>query len=286
MSNNTKGILTFLAIAFGFAWAGMLGGHFWLGLSMVNPLAQLPWAFTPAIAAIVVRKWVTKEGFADAGMRLRLRGNLRWYLLAWLGPLGLVAVALGIAVATGLWGFDVAQLDHVVAGMPGWAYLVVLMLVVPLLAPAFWGEDFGWNSYLRPRLFPGRPMLSVIASGLIWAVWHYPLAFVGYIEFDDVALGLLLWTVSFQFQEVLLAWLRTRSGSIWPTCIAHSGNNMVLSLITGLLLQDSGGLDTMTVMAITTVATALAALPVILGGGFRRKAIVEPAGQSARSYST
>jgi hypothetical protein len=85
-----------------------------------------------------------------------------------------------------------------------------------------------------------------------------------------VALGLALGTVSFQFQEVLLAWLRTRSGSIWPTCIAHSGHNMVLALITGILLEESGGLDTITVMAVTATAIAAAALLVVLGGGFRR----------------
>jgi len=288
MSTNTKGILAFLAISFGVAWAGMFGATLGLGLSMVDPRVQLAWAFTPAIAAIIVRKWVTREGFADAGLRLRLRGNLRWYLIGWLGPLALVVVALAIAAVTGLWRFDLGILDRVVPGVPGWLLLTVLMLVVPLLAPIFWGEDFGWNSYLRPRLWAHRPALSVVTAGLIWAVWHYPLAFIGYIEFSNVTLGLALWTLSFQFQEVLLAWLRTRSGSIWPTCIAHSGHNMILALITGILLEDSGGLDTMSVMVITTTAIAAAALLVILGGGFRREPAGEPvaADQNARSYST
>ncbi len=283
---HTKGIVAFLVISFGVAWAGMLGTTLGLGLSMVNPLVQLAWAFTPAISAIIVRKWVTREGFADAGLRLRLRGNVRWYVIGWLGPLALVAVALTIAAGTGLWHPDLGALDRVVPGMPGWLLLTVLMLVVPVLAPIFWGEDFGWNSYLRPRLWADRPALSVATAGLIWAVWHYPLAFIGYIEFSDVALGLALWTVSFQFQEVLLAWLRTRSGSIWPTCIAHSGHNMVLALITGILLEENGGLDTITVMVITTAAVAAAALLVILGGGFRRPPVPEPVGQSVRSYSS
>jgi hypothetical protein len=73
--------------------------------------------------------------------------------------------------------------------------------------------------------------------------------------------------VSFQFQEVLLAWLRTRSGSIWPICVAHSGHNTVLALITGILLEEHGGLDTITVMVVTTAAIAAAALLVVLGGG-------------------
>ncbi|WP_163509699.1 CPBP family intramembrane glutamic endopeptidase [Fodinicola acaciae] len=270
VSKNTKGILAFLAISFGFAWAGMFGTHLWLGLSLVNPLVQLPWAFSPAIAAVVVRKWVTKEGFADAGLRFRWRGNLRWYLISWLGPLALAVVAVVIAAVVGLWRFDLSILDHLVPGLPGWACLAILMVVTPLLAPIYWGEEFGWTSYLRLRLWTDRPALSVIATGLIWAIWHYPLAFLGYIEFTNVTLGLLVWTVSFQFQEILLAWIRVRSGSIWPTSIAHAGNNMVFSLLTGILLEESGKLDVITVMLITTAALALAAVLTVLNRRFRR----------------
>jgi membrane protease YdiL (CAAX protease family) len=126
VSTNTEGILVFLAISFGVAWAGMLGATLGLGLSMVDPRVQLAGAFTPAIAAIVVRRWVTREGFADAGLRLRLRGNVRWYLIGWLGPLALVAVALAIAAVSGLWRVDLGTLDHVVPGVPAWLLVALL----------------------------------------------------------------------------------------------------------------------------------------------------------------
>lgn len=270
VSKNTKGILAFLAISFGIAWGGMFGARLGFGLSLVNPLVQLPFAFSPAVAAIIVRKWVTREGFADAGLRLHWRGNIRWYVVSWLAPLVLAAVTVAIAAVIGVWHFDLSPLDQVIPGMPGWAFVTVLMLVIPLLAPIYWGEEFGWTSYLRLRLWTDRPALSVIGTGLIWAVWHYPLAFLGYIEFTNVTLGLLVWTVSFQFQEILLAWLRVRTGSIWPTSIAHAGNNMVLSLLTGILLQESGKLDIMTVMLISTVALAAASLLIVLNRRLRR----------------
>jgi hypothetical protein len=68
MTSKTKGIVVYLAVAFGMAWV------LWeiplrFGLSSRSPLFQLavlPGAFAPAVAAIVVRKWVTREGFADA----------------------------------------------------------------------------------------------------------------------------------------------------------------------------------------------------------------------------
>lgn len=265
METRRKGVWAFLALTFGLSWAGMFGS--WaLGWSLVNPLVQLPWAFMPALTAVVVRRWVTREGFKDAGMRPRFRAAWRAYVLAWLGPLVLAAASVALAAALGLWRFDLSRLDDQVPGLPGWAFVLVLMLVVPLLAPIYWGEEFGWTSYLRLRLCPGRPWAAVVLTGLVWAIWHYPLAFLGYIEFDNVLVGLAVWTLSFQFQEVALAWLRTKSGSIWPTSVAHAGNNMVLSLLTGIMLQDGGGLNVVTVMLVTMAPLAAVSLWIAVAG--------------------
>ena len=267
-----RAVPVFLLIAFGIAWTGMIGAPL-LGLSIVNPLVQLPFAFAPAVAAIVVRRWVTREGFAGAGLALRLRPCWRSYLIAWLGPLWLVAATLVLATAVGRWSPDLTPLGDFVPGLPWWAFVVVLMVVVPLLTPIYWGEEFGWTGYLRTRLLPGRPLAATLVIGLVWAVWHYPLAFVGYIDFDNVPLGLAIWTGWFLAQQVLLSWLRIRSGSIWPTSLAHAGNNMVLSLLVGELLRPSG-LDDTALTILMAVPTAVAAVWVV--GTGRLTAVTQP----------
>jgi uncharacterized protein len=175
MSLRTKGILVYLAIAFLGVWPYLFIVRLALGWSLVNPLVQLPVAFMPAIGAYVVRRWVTREGFADAGLRLRLRGAWRQWLVAWFAPLGIVLLCLGVAAAAGWWSFDLSPVDG-----PGG--LVVLLVIQVVLTPVYMGEEFGWTSYLWPRLVPGRPRLSLIATGFIWAVWHYPLAYLGYTQ--------------------------------------------------------------------------------------------------------
>src|ERR1017187_2275015 len=95
---NRKGVVAYLLIAFGMAWA------IWeilirLGFSLDNPLfkiASFPAAFAPAIAAFIVRKWITREGFADAGLRLTL-GRWRDNLLAGLLRLLFCGVILFLA---------------------------------------------------------------------------------------------------------------------------------------------------------------------------------------------
>jgi uncharacterized protein len=132
----------FLLLAFGIAWSGMIGAPL-LGFSIANPLVQLPFAFAPAIAAIVVRRWVTGEGFADAGLALHLGRCRRSYLLAWWGPLGLVAATVGLAAALGWWEPTTAPLDGVVPGLPGWAFVAALMLVVPCSRPSTGARSSG-----------------------------------------------------------------------------------------------------------------------------------------------
>ncbi len=76
-----KGVLAYLGLSFGLAWL-LWEAVFRLGLGPGNPLFQLailPGAFAPAVAALIVRAWVTREGFGDAGWRPNLRRA--WRLL-------------------------------------------------------------------------------------------------------------------------------------------------------------------------------------------------------------
>ena len=72
--NDKKGVAVFLLIAFGLAWI-LWEITIMIGPSARDPLFQLailPGALSPAVAAFIVRKWVTREGFSDSGLRLNL----------------------------------------------------------------------------------------------------------------------------------------------------------------------------------------------------------------------
>jgi hypothetical protein len=75
--------------------------------------------------------------------------------LAWFGPLGVVIAGIGLATGIGRWPVSLTALDDLVPGVPGWVVVVVLLCATPFLSLLFWGEDLGWNSYLRLRLWVG-----------------------------------------------------------------------------------------------------------------------------------
>jgi membrane protease YdiL (CAAX protease family) len=233
-----RGILWFIAISFGVAWVN------WelairAGIAVVSwqfELFALPGAFAPAIAAIVVRKWITREGFADSGLKPKFR---RWpyYLLAWMLPLGVVAVILIEATAFGIGRPDFTLAGAAASGVAGhglsdiaklgWLIVPQLMLVAVVATPLLWGEEFGWRGYLQPRLLSGRPVASAVVTGLIWGVWHYPLTLRGFDFPGHPVRGSLQLTLLAVLLAYVFGWLRERSGTIWVPSLAHASTNSV-----------------------------------------------------------
>lgn len=234
MSTKTRGMVVFLLIAFGLAWVNWAVLISVYGTTPPNTLlgilAGLPAAFAPAIAAIVVRKWVTREGFADAGLRLNLRRGWPYYLFGWLWPLVVVAVVAILATVLGI-GIPDLSFGDGLTGLPilssiPWLIVPVLLILAIIVTPLLWGEEFGWRGYLQIRLFADRPLLAAVATGVIWGIWHYPLIVVtGFNYPDHPFLGLIPFTVFTVLISIIFGWLRLRTGSTWTSSLAHSAIN-------------------------------------------------------------
>ena len=107
-ASDGRGIAAFAGLAFGLswsAWAVGLRATGARGASLLNPRVQaavLPGSFGPALAAYAVRRWVTREGFADAGLAPQLRRNWQRYALALAVPPVAAASTVGLATVLGL----------------------------------------------------------------------------------------------------------------------------------------------------------------------------------------
>src|SRR5215469_1445406 len=238
MRGSKKGVLLFLFITFGITW-GVWGLARVLGVLNTGPSGQIIvalGAFGPAIAAIIVRRLVTREGFADAGLRLHLRHGWPYYLFAWLIPLPVVATIVVLAGALGIVNTHI--ITQRAAATP--ATLLVAVLGGALLsAPLFWGEEFGWRSYLQLRL-GSRPLPASIVTGLIWGLFHYPVILSGYEGYENVLVGLAVFPISTILLSITFAWLRLKTGSVWASCLAHSATNGIGGGLTAYMFLGSG----------------------------------------------
>ena len=88
-----------------------------------------------------------------------------------------------------------------------------------------------------------------------------------YAEYGSLVLGLAGWTAWSMCQEVILAWLRAGSRSIWPPCVAHAGNNFVLAVLTTALLLGHGAFrEQGNQLLVVLVLAVVAAVPFARAG--------------------
>jgi uncharacterized protein len=232
---DSRGVAAYLAIAFGLAWVVWsipLLAHIPVQSGLFRIFALIA-AFAPALACIVTRKWVTREGFADAGLAPNLR---RWpyYVAALLIPLAAAFLIAGTAALFGVAKPDLSLGIHA-SNNPLPVFVFRLTVFAIVLAPVLWGEEFGWRGYLQLRIFPNAPLLAAIITGLIWGVWHYPLLLAGTELPQHVLLILLLFPLGTIFYSILFGWLWLKSGSVWVTSLSHSAmNNLRSPLIAAL----------------------------------------------------
>jgi membrane protease YdiL (CAAX protease family) len=249
-SGSMKGIVAYLILAFGIAWVSWA---FIPHASAANPtlitLYVLPGAFAPAFATFVVRKWITREGFGDAGLGLHL-SNWRYYLFGWFLPIPVLAFIVVAAIALRIEhpDFSMAQgLAHLaphaktsaaIAGKAGYLVPLELFFAALVATPVLFGEEFGWRGYLQLRLFPRSPTLAAVSTGIVWGLWHVPIILRGYEFAGDPAIAIAAFCVTTVLISIIFGWLREKSGSIWVTSLAHSATNVIGGSLSVLWFAD------------------------------------------------
>lgn len=230
-----RGITWYLTGAFTLSWTLVLSLS-WFGLP-VQVRATIG-MFGPALACVLVR-WLRHEGWGDAGLRLAapgIRRAGRWYLAAYLIPLGILFAGLGCSLLLGLQHWILPQTTQQLHLSPLTLTSILLALptvIVGLVMIATFGEELGWRGYLLPRLLPLGGVKAALIVGLIWGIWHTPLILLDNHGFGSALpwLSIPMFTLVITLYSVFLTWLRMHSGSIWPGVLAHAVINTYVSFL-------------------------------------------------------
>ncbi|MEJ5308707.1 MAG: CPBP family intramembrane glutamic endopeptidase [Anaerolineae bacterium] len=255
---DRKRILIFLALAFGLAWAGALL------IFITGGLANSPFTYliltvgymgAPAIAHVLTRV-ITHEGWDALYLKPELRREWPYWVAAWLlpGVLTIVGILVFFVLFPQYYDPDLTMTKQTLetqlaaqaaaTGQPvqeidPWAFAISQTIMALILAPllnafATFGEEFGWRAYLQPKLQPlgGRKMM--LAMGVIWGVWHWPVIAMGHnygLDYPGAPWGGMLMMVWFTLLiGTLLGWLALRAGSVWPAVIGHAAINGIAAL--------------------------------------------------------
>lgn len=200
-------VVAFFAIAFIYSWSvfislyGVVGGE-QLGDSR---LWQIPFAWGPPIAALLVVRfrhgdiWTWLRAVADP------RTNLRWYLLA-------AVVSFLFADA----GNVLAWVAGVPLAMDPVNEIAVDFFITLFLAGSL--EEFGWRGFAQPSLQERYDaLIAAFVIGVGVGIWHYPWLLLAGAGYEEAGLGDL---IGFPFLMILMAvifaWLFNGSGGAVP----------------------------------------------------------------------
>ena len=205
--------------------------------------------WSPCLAALATKR-IFREPIADLPWRW---GGARYAWLAYLIPLLYTLPVYLIVWLTPLGGFLDAGFLKQTAEQLGWQNFppgIVLTLFVLLTATLglvgktsrALGEEIGWRGFLVPELNKVVSFTGVgLISGLMWAVYHFPvLLFADYNKGAPAWYSLLCFTLMVVADSFILAWLTLRSRSLWPAAIFHGSHNLFIQSIFTPMTRDTG----------------------------------------------
>ncbi len=227
------------ALALGFS---LLGGR-WEGRTALALGVFAMWV--PFAVAAALTKWGWHLPLRPV-LGLRLRPD-RYYVAAWLLPVGVAGLALAIAaalpgveftlslagyaerVAPALDAAQRAELDRQLAEapLPPWLLAAGQALFAGLTvnALAALGEEAGWRGYVH-AVAEGRFWPVALATGALHGLWHAPLVLLGHNAVSDSRPLNLALTVSWcVLTGPLFTWVRARTGSALAAAITHGTFN-------------------------------------------------------------
>ena len=236
MSKQHPKIGWYIATVLAGPW--LLFWSFRLGFRPPEWVALFILMWIPGLLSILFRV-IFQEGFADVGWHV---GKARFWVWAYLGPLGLASFSIILAFLFGRVNLahhlqDQIMLDGLffklswpMRDVSAFGLLCQRFLSVALvgMVPGFLyasGEELGWRGYLLPRLIQAGWPNPVLLSGLVWGIWHFPLIILTGYAHGAVVLSLLMFTLLTVLFGIFICWLRLASGSVFVATMAHTSFN-------------------------------------------------------------
>jgi len=144
-------------------------------------------------------------------------------------------------------------------------FLISATVSFLMLLPSVLGEEIAWRGFLVPELAKFMSFTGVaFVSGLLWAMWHWPLILTGLSGNGETPIHyqLLCFTVFIMSISFVMTYLRLKTNSLWTAVIFHMSINLFLQKVfIPLTAQNSNSVwfidETGAVLATISLSVAL-----------------------------
>ncbi len=243
---NSGKVFRFIVITFLMSWT--LALVFYLtGLNWIGPwgtVLGIVYMFMPLLGVVIVQKTSGENIFKSLGMRWKINP---WWIMAWLLPVVLAAMALGVALlfpgveySPGMAGFferfshllspeEIEQMESQLAEMPLNPFFLTLLqglfFGITVNAVAGFGEEAGWRGFLQKELEVFGFWKSAFIIGTIWGIWHAPIIMQGHNYPNYLYPGVIMMVIWCILLAPLFGYIRIKSGSVIGPSILHGSLN-------------------------------------------------------------
>lgn len=248
---ETKRIIIFLVLVFAITFGIEFGviyplvEQYGYGTNATVTLAVAGVMFIPALCVVLTRL-ITGEGFRNSWIHPHFKGNIKYYLFAWLAPSVLSTIGAVVYYLCFPEQFDpnsgyiMKTMSEVggelPANMPPLKVLIIGQTITAVLfGPILnfitcFGEEWGWRGYLLPKMaakIPRIPMLLI--TGTIWGLWHAPIIAMGHNYGTDYwgypVVGIAVMCIFCIALGTIFSYLCIKTQSCIPGIIAHGAIN-------------------------------------------------------------
>jgi membrane protease YdiL (CAAX protease family) len=213
-------LLSFFVLAFILSWIAVLP-------LILNPALspepfQILGAFVgPTLSSLIVLGFTEgRRSFRPFFARyIQWRAGVIWWLIVLFGTLLAVTAVAAIVISAEVLTALLSNL-----GLALSTYAIALITGV-ILGPLW--EEPGWRGFALPRLQSRYgPLLGTLVLGTLWAAWHIPGFFGGWLLGSPLAL--LVSSLGF---SIVMTWVYNHTrGSILLMILLHSSSNATLAL--------------------------------------------------------
>ncbi len=215
----TQLVIAVLGISF---LIGFIAAQLWKKESTQWKIFPGFYTFFPAVISILVvfafqKRW-------SFGNFSYTKFDPFYLFLGFIIPVILYAVSLAIQLRAASFKLKPnIEWKKILPGIP-----VTILVLIFFVA----GEEIGWRGFLQTPLIEAFGVVGgVIILGLIWGIWHAPVALRGHnLNSDFWAEAFVLYPFMCVCYSFPLAFLTIESGSIWPALVFHATNNTLGSI--------------------------------------------------------
>ncbi|MNZ51578.1 CAAX amino terminal protease self- immunity [compost metagenome] len=241
MKQIVRNIIVFITIVILSGWIGVLVDSLLTEEPEGDSLGMGIWLVLPMLAAFILIS-VSKFGWKEIGIKLNLKGNLKWYIAAVL-IFPVVTAAILIIGNITKW-IDLSELNLKV--FMGVFFSTILVGIIKNIF-----EESVWRGFLTSQLVKLNlaDWAIYLIVGIVWGIWHIPYYMVFLPETDMQAvlpasrfIFIVVAIITMLCWSIMYIELYRITKSIWPCVLLHTVEDSLINplVISGFISISSG----------------------------------------------